>query len=277
MTPLCLRCQPWPDDARGHECKSLPVDAAGPFSRPRRLSFRAPWHIQPTSSKTPIPSSIGRVFTGFLFHENRISSFIGSAFAGFTGLGRASERPTSQKTGRGIYGHAKKLARRLRASPDRLWWLSKGYAQRVRRGAWATVVKRSLGLRAAAARRSCGTAGVHTDVACAGRASIAQPRRQAGQVVLTSGLVIELGTPKNTPITFHIGKVFTGFLSQKKASHIPHRSSFTGFLGHLVVTRRGHPACGHTVAGCSPPGTSATHGCRMGSRPLGLKPSVGRV
>ena len=55
-----------------------------------------------------------------------------------------------------------------------------------------------------------GTAGVQTDLACAGRASIAQPRRQAVEVVFASGLVIESG------------------ISQKHPDHIPHRESFHG-------------------------------------------------
>ena len=102
-------------------------------------------NAHPFMKKTPIPSFIGKVFTGFLCHESRISSFISSGFAGFTGPGRASARPTGRKTGRGFHDDATRR--------DRLWWLSKRCAGRVRRGAWAALEKRSLGLRAAAARR----------------------------------------------------------------------------------------------------------------------------
>lgn len=55
-----------------------------------------------------------------------------------------------------------------------------------------------------------GTASVQTDPACAGRASIAQPGRQAGEVVFASGLVYRLRH------------------SEKHPDHIPHRESFHG-------------------------------------------------
>ena len=56
----------------------------------------------------------------------------------------------------------------------------------------------------------CGTAGVQTDLACAGRASIAQPRRKAVEVVLASGVVYRIRH------------------SEKHPDHIPHRESFHG-------------------------------------------------
>ena len=103
----------------------------------------------------------------------------------------------------------RKDALAVRARPGCLWLPSKRCAGRVQRGAWATLEKRPLRLCASTARRFPAAApSAHTDLACAGRASLAQPRRKAAEVVFASDLCIESGIAKKPrphpdPESFH--------------------------------------------------------------------------